>query len=174
MPLPFLAAIPAFLGGAKGVIIAVAATAVITLVGLLYWQNKSLTSDLATSQANVATAQLALQEQGKAVVAATENAEQWRKAMAGMQKRMEELANVQRKATAETRRLNNIFARHDLTALAVAKPGLIERRVNSGADSVRRVLQRVTAGNNDESAGSKATPGKTGPAESPADRTGTR
>ena len=45
---------------------------------------------------------------------------------------------------AENKRYLSIFARHDLAKLAVAKPGLIETRINKGTASVFRSIEEDT------------------------------
>jgi hypothetical protein len=66
-----------------------------------------------------------------------------------MDRLQERLREVEEKAIAaneEKRRLNDLFNDHDLTKLTLAKPGLIERRINSGTSDVWSVLYDLTAG----------------------------
>ena len=46
---------------------------------------------------------------------------------------------------AEAQRYLAIFARHDLSRLAAAKPGLIETRINKGTKDVFRTIENDTA-----------------------------
>ena len=97
--------------------------AVLALVsGFLFEQNKTLREDLSTK--NVALAQQeetisALQLYKKQQTAA-----------------LLELTEKNAEAEKEVRMYLNIFARHSLSKLAAAKPGLIERRVNNATKDV--------------------------------------
>jgi hypothetical protein len=74
-----------------------------------------------------------------------------------LQADLKEQGRVAQRASAEARRLNAIFAEHDLTRLALAKPGLVERRVNDGTARVGRVLVCLTTPDCDD--GSANAPG---------------
>lgn len=57
---------------------------------------------------------------------------------------MGRLADEMARARAEQERIIDIFAEHDLNALAAAKPGLIETRVNNGTRNIIEQLERIT------------------------------
>lgn len=145
------------LSQAKLIIIGVAVAVALTVIGGLYWQNRVLAGDLKTSQENNGKLVVALETQRVAVKAAQENAEEWKTAHNKLSKRIEELANAQQKAGNEARRLADIFSKHDLAKLARRKPGLIERRINSGTDDALGVLERITSGDLVNSAGARET-----------------
>jgi len=77
----------------------------------------------------------------------TEINAEWKESLEGFQDTISQLSEVQRDANSETRRLNDIFGKHDLRALAEAKPGLIETRINAGTLNAFSVLESVTRGN---------------------------
>jgi hypothetical protein len=120
-------------------------------LSLLYIQNKSLRGDLTVATENGAKLEGALATQVQTTAAAVENSKEWQATLLAMQKRLEELANVERKAEAEKRRLATLFSEHDLTRLAAAKPGLIEHRINAGTAALYWMLERISRGdiNND-------------------------
>ncbi len=132
----------------------------------LYILNQSLKLDLIISMANTIKLKGALKTQGAALKAAQENAGAWRSALGDIQQSMEELSRVQSEAAAETRRLNTIFSRHDLSALALAKPGLVERRIAAGSRDAFRVLHDITAGDLQRTSGVGAAP-RAAPASKP-------
>lgn len=85
--------------------------------------------------------------------------EEWRDSQERLQARFRDLQDTNRRAQQELRRLNDIFSRHDLTELARAKPGLIERRINDGT---RRVFDLVECAS-DPACGGPETGPSTGP-----------
>lgn len=119
---------------------------VAAIIGGLYFWNTLLKADLAVAQANITTLEVALEIQRGAVESAQENAAEWREAFNGMQTAIEELQNVQTVAAEESKRLSTIFIRHNLTTLAAARPGLIERRINVGSHAALGVLTSITSG----------------------------
>ena len=78
--------------------------------------------------------QQVIQDQQDAIV-------EWDNAFNEMQQRIEESRRIAREANEESKRLRGIFSKHDLRALALAKPGLIENRINSGSSSSNRMLE---------------------------------
>lgn len=143
-----------------------AAAVILTVVGGLALQNRALQKDNRTLITNNAALELAVETQKGAIEAAINNAQEWQAAHAGLQERIEELANVQQAATAEQRRLQDIFSRHDLEALAIAKPGLIESRIIAGSNDANSMLERITAGDLQLPARSGNSAGTTSTAES--------
>lgn len=71
---------------------------------------------------------------------------EWSKAMDGVQETMQEMADNQVEANEQSRRLNDVLGKHDLEALSLAKPGLIERTINRASADVFRMLNDETAG----------------------------
>ena len=130
--------------------------------GLLWWQNRTLRADLATSQANNVILEAALEIQRGAVQAARANAEEWSQSFSRLQRTNEELKNAETKAQEEISRLGRLFARHDLAALANARPGLVERRVNDATSDLWSVLECTTSQGGCSPAGA----GETAPAAS--------
>jgi hypothetical protein len=61
------------------------------------------------------------------------------------------------RATAEARRLDQLFGRHDLEALALAKPRLVQNRVNAASDSALRLLSCATTPGCIDDGGTRAT-----------------
>lgn len=70
----------------------------------------------------------------------------WAKAQAQMQKTLDSLATAQVEANSTARRLNDVLSKHDLHALSLAKPGLIERRISSGTADILRLFEVESGG----------------------------
>ena len=60
------------------------------------------------------------------------------------QAQLDILEQEKRQAMEEVNRLRKTFARHDMDNLALAKPGLIETRVNKASDRVMTNLEQLS------------------------------
>ena len=69
-----------------------------------------------------------------------------------------ELQAKNQEIEAEMSRYLDIFKRHNLSKLAIAKPGLIETRVNNGAKDVFDSIEKDTAGIDDLDSGLQLQP----------------
>lgn len=98
---------------------------ILILGGSCYW----LYNENQTLSANNLKLEYAVEEQKAAIAAIQESYEAQGKAMQNMQR-----ANA--RIEAEKDRYLDIFRRHNLDKLAIAKPGLIESRVNGATKSV--------------------------------------
>jgi len=104
-----------------------------------------------TTDREIAELKATIATQGSLLVAfETREAEQSRtiEAMeANLKKTTEALGTLNTRNSeieAENKRYLSIFARHDLAKLAVAKPGLIETRINRGTASVFKSIEDDT------------------------------
>ena len=94
----------------------------ISICGFLYWQNSSLAS---LNQAF----ELRDQEQKLTIKTLQDDFEQQTKGLLDLQSKNQSIQ-------LEMNRYLDIFKRHNLSKLAAAKPGLIEKRVNNGTKEV--------------------------------------
>ena len=94
----------------------------ISICGFLYWQNSSLAS---LNQAF----DLRNQEQKLTIETLQNDFEQQTKGLLDLQSKNQAIQ-------LEMNRYLDIFKRHNLSKLAAAKPGLIEKRVNNGTKEV--------------------------------------
>lgn len=129
------------LGNWKLIIAGIAALAVVTIIGLGYRHYTGLIDSVATLTANNAQLETAVGQQKQTIAAQQDAIGEWQQSQDELLSRVDELQAVAEEAAKETRRLNDIFARHDLTELARRKPGLIERRINSGTRAAGRMLE---------------------------------
>ena len=111
-------------------------------VGYIYFQ---------TTQGQIADLNAQLQTQAGVITAfETRQAEQVRTIEAlqnNLQKTTEALNTMStrnQEIEAEAQRYLAIFARHNLSKLAAAKPGLIETRINKGTSDVFRTIEQDT------------------------------
>lgn len=89
-------------------------------------------------------------ETQKATISALEKAlAEWEANAAEFKQTLENLVEAQKEANAHARKLDKVLSRHDLDTLAKAKPGLIERRINSGTADVFRMFESATGGGQD-------------------------
>jgi chromosome segregation ATPase len=68
----------------------------------------------------------------------------WKEAQRELQARLEEMARVAYRASEDTRKLQNVFAKRDLGVLASKKPGLIQRRLTDGSNRTLRMFECAT------------------------------
>lgn len=132
-----------FLGkiGLKGILTGLAVVGVLATVGIAYWHYTSLLDKVSVLERNNAELDRTVSDQHETIDAQGEAIQEWEEAQEELQRRLERLQEVARQARQETRRLNDIFAEHDLGRLAREKPGLIERRVNDGTADALRMLE---------------------------------
>ena len=118
--------------------------ALLVLAGTFYWyyessqkEIKQLVANNATLEANVATLEGSIKTQNETIV-------RLETTRATDQTRMLELSSQSQEARNEVNRLRNIFSRHNLNRLSLAKPGLIERIINRGTAKVGAEFVEIT------------------------------
>ncbi len=115
------------------------------IIGTLALSVKFLYSENQTLKGNNIKLDSALKTQKIVTDAAIDRIDEVISTLAEQQGAVSDMMDIQRDANAETRRLNDLFAKHDIGRLALAKPGQIERIVNSGTADVFGVLMDETA-----------------------------
>ena len=60
------------------------------------------------------------------------------------------LQKNQERSNAEVTRIRDVLSKHDMEKLSLAKPLLVERRINAGSARIARLLRAATGGTNDE------------------------
>lgn len=130
----------------KLVVAGVATLALGLIITLGYRHYTGMQARIVELEASNSALQVALEVEQATSAAKDDALLEWQIAAEEARIEAEHQAAVARQATAETRRLNAIFAEHDLTRLALAKPGLIERRINSGTADIFRMLECASRG----------------------------
>lgn len=115
--------------------------------GYTYVEN--LQAKVATLQDNNAKLKASLAQQELTIGAQREALVKWEDRDKEMQETMKQMAAVQTKATEQMRRLNDVLSKHDLDRLSLAKPRLVENRINRATADVFSVFERITAGSPD-------------------------
>lgn len=110
----------------------------ITFAGFYQFIHKPLLGQVAQQQVLLAAQELREQEQVKTIEALQNNLQKTSEALNAMSSRNAEIE-------AESKRYLSIFARHNLSRLAAAKPTLIETRINRGTKDVFDSIENDTA-----------------------------
>jgi len=92
-----------------------------------------------TAERETLTTALRIQTENVSVL--QRNIGEWDDAQRELVGKIGELSRLTAEASGETRRLYATFTKHDLGALADAKPGLVERRINDGSARSNRMLE---------------------------------
>ena len=120
--------------------------ALVAAAGLFYWHYTTVKSERDAALAQVGALQVENKVQDATIDALEANIKEWEAAQERMQATLDALATAQTEATAQQRKLNDVLSKHDLSALSVAKPGLLERRINRGTADVFRMFECATGG----------------------------
>jgi hypothetical protein len=124
----------------KTLFVGVGVASIVLIIFLAWRHYEGLIQQVSSLEATKAELTLALSVQQGTVEAQQKALLDWQEAADNWKAEAIRQQLVAQHATAETRRLNAIFAEHDLTRLALAKPGLIERRINAGTARIGRML----------------------------------
>lgn len=108
------------------------------LAGIGYVYYTQTQSKIEEQAQKLAVYKVAQQEQEKTIEALQTNLAVTTESLNNMSKRNAEIE-------AEKERYLSIFSKHNLTKLATAKPGLIEKRFNKGTDDVFKSIEADTA-----------------------------
>ena len=137
------------LSGIKMALLAVLATA----IAGAYWHYSIVKGERDAALVSVGALQIETQIQDQTIATLELGIDAWVAHADALRQTNEDMAKAQHAATAEQRRLNDVLSKHDLSALSVAKPGLLERRINSGTRSVLRMFECASGGRNDDCRG---------------------
>ena len=101
---------------------------------VLYTERNSLQQEIVILEGNQEKLELAVKEQQESLQQMEAQAEKQADALLAMQARNQEIAE-------DMNRYLDIFKRHNLNQLASAKPGLIEKRFNSGTKKIFETIE---------------------------------
>lgn len=114
---------------------------VVTIIGIGYHHYTGLLETVQVLNGDNTRLRMAHDLQKNTIAVQRKTIAEWRASQAKLIARTAEIQQVADRATEETRRLNGLFSKHDLTNLALRKPGLIERRINAGTRGALRLLR---------------------------------
>ena len=107
-----------------------------TVAGSAFWVN-SLQSQIGTLKGNQMILEAKIQEQNEAIETALNNQKKAQTLMASLEKdKQEAMRNVNK--------LRKTFARHDLDELTLAKPELMQGKINKATKRVLENLEKLT------------------------------
>ncbi len=146
---------PAIFSSIKFWIITIASLAMGLIIFLGYThytnlleQNKQLANDNSTLRVAVDT-------QSKTVDKAIETIENWDNTAKRFESAVIEMQEINYQSKEQSRRIDEILAKHNLAALSLKKPGLIENRINAGTTDAQRLL-RCASGAKDPNCNTKS------------------
>lgn len=117
------------------------------MLGTAYWHYTRTVAENQTLRAENATLETAIDTQTLTIDAQRDAITGWEEHSRDLVRQMEALQRVGEEARTETRRLNELFRSHDLGGLAAQRPGLIEDRVQRGADRAGCLLEQASGAN---------------------------
>jgi len=101
------------------------------------WYIDRLLDEISTLKGNQLILETEISEQNKSIELYKQNA-------AKSQQEITSLTKKNQESVKEVNKLRDTFARHDLDELALAKPGMIQTRVNNGTKRVKEDLINLT------------------------------
>lgn len=119
---------------------------VVTAAGGAYWHYTVVKSERDTALMKLGSLQIVNSVQLITIADQEKVIGEWADAQAKMQATLDALANAQVEANTTARKLNDVLSKHDLHALSLAKPGLIEPRINAGTVNILGMFESETGG----------------------------
>jgi len=107
-----------------------------TVAGSAFWVN-SLQSQIGTLKGNQLILEAKVQEQNEAIETALNNQKKAQTLMASLEKEKQE-------AMRNVNKLRKTFAKHDLDELTLAKPELMQGKINRASKRVLENLEKLT------------------------------
>ena len=109
---------------------------VITVAGSAWYINYQA-DQITTLKGNQIVLETEIQKQNESI-------ERYLEQQKNQQVQLDQLESEKRAAMEDVNRLRKTFAKHDLDKLALAKPGLIENRINKASSRVMATLEKIT------------------------------
>lgn len=109
---------------------------VITVAGSA-WYIDYQADQITTLKGNQIVLETEIQKQNESI-------ERYLEQQKNQQVQLDQLESEKRAAMEDVNRLRKTFAKHDLDKLALAKPGLIENRINKASARVMATLEEIT------------------------------
>jgi uncharacterized coiled-coil protein SlyX len=147
-----------FMNPVKTAIVGVLSVAVLGIVTAGYLHYRGLTRDLEAAQSKATRLEVQVAVQDATIAEQSEALSDWRESAQKMQRSLQAMTETARTAGEETRRLNALFAEHDLGRIAARKPSALEALVDAGSDRMRRLLECASGADRQDCDGRGATP----------------
>lgn len=130
----------------KWALIGIVAFTIGTAMFLGYRHYTNLLETVSVLERNNVKLTQAVETQDRTISAQQSAITEWQQSQDALVNRVSEMQEVYRKASAETNKLRDLFNDHDLTKLSRRKPGLMERRFNSGSRDAYCLLTKASGG----------------------------
>lgn len=131
---------------AKLIYALVAGAVVLSIFYFGFRHYSDMVDDIAMLNADKAKLEVSVKLQKQTIQVKDEAIDKWEAAQKELIATIEAMAEVSAAATAETRKINDLFADHNLSELSKRKPGLIEKRINRGSARSDRLLYCASGG----------------------------
>ena len=122
--------------------------AVVVALGMFSWHYTNVKDARDEALAQVGALQVENQIQDQTIIAQSNRLQDFVNAQREFQLTLNAMAEAQVEANDTAKELNDVLSEHDLTRLSLAKPNLIERRINDGTLDVFRMFESTTGGRN--------------------------
>ena len=109
---------------------------VVTIAGSA-WYIDYQADQITTLKGNQIVLETEIQKQNESI-------ERYLEQQKNQQVQLDQLESEKRAAMEDVNRLRKTFAKHDLDKLALAKPGLIQNRINKASARVMATLEKIT------------------------------
>jgi uncharacterized coiled-coil protein SlyX len=118
--------------------------ALVAAVAVFYWHYTGVKADRDTALAKVGALEVTIATQNPTIDTQSSTLSDWKAHAEQFQAALNAMAIAQSEANTQARKLNNVLSKHDLERLSLAKPGLIERRINGGTADVLGMFESTT------------------------------
>jgi hypothetical protein len=122
-------------------------------IGGAYWHYTVVKGERDAAIALVGALQVADTVQKETISTLEGVNKEWKTSLEEFQDTLDAVADNQIEANEHARRLNDVLSKHDLERLSLAKPGLIERRINRGSADILGMFESATARGSDRPGG---------------------
>lgn len=116
----------------------------LTVIGVLGWYNSVLLAKVEFQAKQIQAKEIAIQQKERVNEEYRKTVAKWSESQAKLVATMQQLSDVSQASNKQIRKLNDVFSKHDLGNLALQKPRLIEKRINSGTIDNFRLLECST------------------------------
>lgn len=124
----------------RAIIIGLLLTAVVVFTGSLVLQNRALREDNKTLELNQQKLMQAINIQEETIAEHRRAISEWKESAVEMQRNLTRLSAVQKESRRQLDALEDKYAEHDLKALSLRKPKLVEGIINRGTADVVRMF----------------------------------
>lgn len=112
-----------------------------TAIGGFYWHYTVVKGERDTALMAVGALEVAAAVNSATIKDQEKAIDEWAVAQVRMQATLDAMAQAQVDANETAKELNDVLGKHDLHALSLGRPGMVERRINRGTANVLRLFE---------------------------------